>query len=204
MALGKRDPSKKPLLFGESYENAIDKEMDRNLMIENDPGWIPGYSEQVRANEISAIDPTQRNFTTAREFKTSSGVQLRDHYLQTFGAEAKPLPMRLKWVRVSGMDGTENKNVRTDLAVYKRDGYQFASKELLEKHGYTVPPVAEVGADGLIRRGDVALMYVDAERAKLIDLRAARERSEREQPALQPGIEIVEHQRESNYVLPSQ
>ena len=172
-------------------------------MIQNDPGWIPGYSEQVRANELDSIDPTIRNFTTAREFKVADGTQLREHYFKMLGKTPTPLPVRMKWVRVAGMDGTENTNVRTDMAVYKRDGYKFATAEVLAAHGYDVPPVAEVGADGLIRRGDVALMYVDADRAQVIDARKARERAEADVLSAQPGISI-EHQRESNYVLPTQ
>ena len=201
--MNRKDPAKKPLAFGTSYEQEIELEMERNQMIQNDPGWIPGYSEQVRANEIANIDPTQRNFTTGREFKSKDGTQLQQHYFRMLGKTPKPLPVRFKWVRVSGMDGTENKNVRTDMAVYTRDGYKFAKLEDLQAHGYEVPPVAEIAADGLIRRGDVALMVVDAEGAKKIEARKALERAEADTPSVQPGI-TVERTRESNYVLPPQ
>lgn len=190
---------RKPLLFGTDYADDIDRLVELREEMEGDPGWIPGYSEQVRANEISRIDPTLENFTTDRRMKTADGVQLREHYLGRYG-QPKPLPIRLKWVRVVGMDGSENQNVRTDMIRYRADGYRIITESELQALGYGTPPAATVAADGTIRRGDVALMAVDAERALANDARKARENAEREEAAIADTI-AVEHSRESNYVL---
>jgi hypothetical protein len=191
--------TRKPLLFGSDYGADVERMLNATEEMQGDPGWIPGYSEQVRANEIGGIDPTLENFTTDRRMKSADGVQLREHYIKKYG-EPKPLPVRLKWVRVVGMDGTENQNVRTDMITYLADGYRPVTLAELRGFGYGMPPAATEAADGTIRRGDVALMAVDAERAFANDARKARENAEREQSATADTIS-VERSRESNYVL---
>lgn len=192
-------PRRKPLLFGTDYGQEIERLLSSSEEMQNDPGWIPGYSEQLRANEIAGIDNTLENFTTDRRMKNRDGVQLREAYLRQYG-EPKPLPGRFKWVRVAGMDGTENNNVRTDLRPYWIDGYRPATEEMLKSLGYGKPPAAEVAADGTLRRGDVALMFVDEKGARAIDQRKARENAEREHGAIADGISI-ERKRETNHTL---
>ena len=193
-----KTPRTKPLLFGTSLIEDIERMASQSEMMESEPGYIPGYSEQVRANEIANIDPSVDNFTTSKHIKID-GLNLRDHYLKMYGTP-KPLPVRFKWVRVEDMRGEENApNVRKDLLPYLKDGYKVAKTEDLERFNYGVPPAAVVGADGTIRRGDVALMVVDAEGAARSDARKARENADRESGAGYPGIS-VERNRESNYV----
>ena len=189
----------KPLLFGTTYADEIERLAALGETMENDAGYIPGYSEQVRANEIAKIDPTIENFTTSRHIKTKEGLNLRDHYLKKYG-DPRPLPVRFKWVRVEDMRGDEGApNVRKDLLPYLKDGYKIATQDDLNAHSYGMPPAANVAADGTIRRGDVALMVVDAEGAARADARKARENAERENGSAYPGIS-VERERQSNYV----
>ena len=190
---------KKPLLFGTTYADDIERLMETNEIMENDPGYIPGYSEAVRSWELSLIDPTVENFSTSRHIRTSEGLNLRDHYIKKYG-EPKPLPVRFKWVRVEDMKGDSNApNVRKDLVPYVKDGYTFATSDDLARYNYGVPPQAIVSADGTIRRGDVALVVVDAEGAKRADAKKARLKAERETGSSHPSIS-VEHTRQSNYV----
>lgn len=192
----------KPLLFGTTYAEDIERLTAVNEIMENDAGYIPGYSEQVRANEIANIDPTVENFTTSKHIKIN-GLNLRDHYIKMYGTP-KPLPVRFKWVRVEDQHGDDNTpNIRNDLLPYMKDGYKFVKTEDMEalskEYGYGMPPAGVVAPDGTIRRGDVALVVVDAEGAARADARKARENAEREAGSGYPGIS-VERNRESNYV----
>lgn len=191
----------KPFLHGADYAAELDRQISREETMSNDPGWIPGYSEQVRVNELARIDIEQRNFTTAREIKSKDGKQLREHYYAMYGVEPRTLPVRFKWVRVADSKGEQNENVRRDLQTYLDEGWTFASKEVLATHGYGTRESWNI-VDGTIRRGDVALMFVDADRAAMIDARRAREKAEREMISANADISI-EHHRESNFVLPS-
>lgn len=187
----------KPLLFGESLEKEVERAFDASSYAAeaSDPAWIPGYSEMIRARDILKAEYGSLTF------------RQRDKLLRDLGVtEYKAPSVDLMWGRVVGLDGQENDNVRLDMRAHKRDGYRVITKSELEALGYSVPESAHVEADGTIRRGDVALMAVDAERASANDKRRREEAAEREGQEGTFGSETgtfisVEAQRDRDFTL---
>lgn len=183
----------KPLLFGEKLEEETERILDRGgsyAAEANDPAWIPGYSEMIRARDLLGA-----------EYGSITHKQI-EHQMRLLGVtEYKAPPVDLMWGRVVGMDGTENDNVRLDMRSHTRDGYKVITKTELETLGYKVPESAFVAADGTIRRGDVALMAVDAKRAALNEKRKRAENEEREEPESAFGYISVEAERDRNFTL---
>ena len=130
-------PPRKPLLFAENpLADMRVKGMDARPD-HLDPSYIPGYSDVRWQNDL-------------RRAK---------------GQKTLPQNARAQWVRVSRRDGTTVRETDEGMMEWLRLGYRAAGLDDLKKLGWEMPPTAEVGADGLIRRGDLALFYVDAEQA---------------------------------------
>lgn len=191
------DKKNKPLLFSpdtaDETERAVNA-MDMSRVAEN-PNWIPGYSEYVIANELSKA-----------EYGSMSYQQRALRYRDLGVDGPKELPVHIKGLRVAGLDGATNDNVAIDLAQYQADGYRPMRVEDLERYGMKMPPLYHVAADGTIRRGDVALHFVDAEGAKRVRDRKDAETKDRETGSntvgATSGVPIhVEMQRDPNYSL---
>lgn len=188
----------KPLLFGETLEKETERAYDLPGYAgeANDPAWIDGYSQMIRARDILKAEYGSLTY------------RLRDKLLRDLGVtEYKAPPVDLMWGRVTGLDGKENDNVRLDMRAHNRAGYKVITKTDLEALGYSVPESAHVEADGTIRRGDVALMAVDAERARANEQRRRAEVAELEGTDGLTGQETgtfisVEASRDRDFTLP--
>lgn len=191
---------KKPLLW--DTELVDDTIADLDTISANDyaraaedPNWIPGYSEHVRANALAKAE------------YGSMAYQQRRYQMQQLGVgELKPLPIEITTVRIATLDGKTNDNISLDMARYRADGYQFVTPAVLERYGMRMPPLYSIAADGTIRRGDSALMYVDAQRAKLNDEIKLAETRARESTSStvgqSTGVHIdVEVERDDNFTL---
>lgn len=71
---------------------------------------------------------------------------------------------RAQWVRVGTTSATDVDY--SERIGFEMLGYQAVGEDDLEHLGWGMPPAAHVGPDGLIRRGDLALAYVDDKRAE--------------------------------------
>lgn len=139
------DVPRKPLIF---EKNPFEDERldDIEFSTANfDPSYIPGYGERRNENQHRA-------------------------------REGKPLlaSPRLQWVRIvkkSGLQVTESDEGMLD---WLKLGYRACGVDDLESLGFGFPPTAHVGADGLIRRGDLALFYVGEDRAERNRIRQKR------------------------------
>jgi len=186
---------KKPLLFGEELGDATARALSANALahVQDDPNWIPGYSEQMRMLELQGAE------------YGSMAYQQRAHQARALGiSEVKSPSVRFKPLRVAGLNGEINDNILMDLATYQSQGYRPATLADLERNGYAKPPLYTVAADGTIRRGDVALYVVDAEGAKAIADAKFRETKERENnrgaSGAESGVPIaVESNRDPNF-----
>lgn len=155
----------KPTLWGDTVtENERNHYLDEFAWTHFTPGWVPGYDEYVKANEIEG------NRTLTRAAK--------DKLLKDLGVQPKKLPIRVTWVRVAAPDGGRSYNAQIDLASWRRRGYRPANLAILEAAGMKLPPTAFVDADGTIRREDTALWFVDEERAAAYDRAKARSDAE--------------------------
>lgn len=142
--------SKKPLLWNDP---ATDESLlPRRLRQKLGADYIPGYSEIVFANDLS----------TSQQL---SEADKQEYYKKEFGVGPNVLPVEFKWVRVSGPQGQPTDSAREDTFNYRRMGYKPVNVETEEdfkaQFGFGFPPVAHIGADGMIRHRDSALFYVD-------------------------------------------
>jgi hypothetical protein len=156
-----KNPSEKPVLWGNNTTDSAQIHEEDNYAWEHfTPGYTPGYSEVVKVNQLAQSTV----LTTAQKEKLYKELRARP----------RELPMRLKWVRVSGPDGGRSYNANVDLATWRRLGYRPCTIDVLTNAGMKVPPTAHVETDGTIRREDVALWYVDAARARRNEIEQAR------------------------------
>ena len=129
---------RKPLIFA---ENPFDTErMDdvENRDANWDASYVPGYSEAKAHNE------------------TLAGK----------GKKAVPIP-RLQWIRISNTAGRDLAATNDlQLLNYLKLGYCAMGLADLERYNYKMPPTSTVTAEGLIRRGDQALFFIDEQRAE--------------------------------------
>jgi len=95
----------------------------------------------------------------------------------------------LYWVRTSRVDGSDV-DYRDAVAV-SRLGYRAATVDDLSERGWAMPPAAHIGADGLIRREDLALAIVDKDIAKKNKDRLARKNAEFEGQTRQSETGVV-------------
>lgn len=185
----------KPLLWDTNPMEVTERELESNEMLRasNDPNWIPGYSEQRHAAALKNAE------------YGSMSYQQRDLQLKMLGVDnMDDPPIHITSVRVSNLAGEVNDNVMLDMAHYKKDGYKQMTVEDLERYGMRMPPLYHIAADGSIRRGDVALMFVDAQRAKLTRDRKDAETKDLEDNAntigALSGVAIsVEQSRDPNF-----
>lgn len=97
----------------------------------------------------------------------------QEYYKKEFGVGPNVLPVEFKWVRVSGPQGNPTDSAREDTFNYRRMGYKpvivEAEADFKTQFGFGFPPVAHIGADGMIRHRDSALFYVDRETADRLE-----------------------------------
>ena len=137
MSTTKTPVPRKPLLFGENPLNDLRvSNMEASGNI--DASFVPGYSNIRRINDLR----------------------------RARGEKTLPQSARAQWVRVQQRSGEYVAKTDEGMIEYSRLGYVAAGLDDLERLGWGMPPTASVGEDGLIRRGDLALFYVDAERAE--------------------------------------
>lgn len=151
----------KPVLFADERTDAekFDPKLHRGAL---DPSRIPGYSEQVQANDIAKADDLI--FRSANKGKTKEDIY------REIGASPGPLPVEFQWLRVSGAGGADAPSVLRELDHYvNSQGFRPAHfPDDFEPHGYGRPPSARVAEDGTIRRGpDVALYVRSGEVARM-------------------------------------
>lgn len=121
----------KPLMFG---DKALDFEQLEKFDEIMEAGWdsayIPGYSDKRRENELRVLK----------------------------GQKAIPLPLRFQWIRASTVNGKAV--ATTEMYNWARLGYRKATKEVLDEHGYGLPPAAFENPDGDIMKEDLVLAFV--------------------------------------------
>ncbi len=136
---------RKPLIF---ERNPFDDERldDIEFSAANfDPSYIPGYGEKRNDNQDRA----------------------------RAGKPLIPLP-RLQWVRIAKKGGFQVNESDEGMLDWLKLGYRACGVDDLASLGFGFPPTAHVGADGLIRRGDLALFFVAEDRAERNRLRQKR------------------------------
>ncbi len=106
-----------------------------------DSSYVPGFSELRHANSYA---------------KTLQGR--REGYTEV------ELPCNIAWIRYAGDHDYRG------MIEWRKKGYEIITvdtttgkAELLEKHGFGIPPAAQVTSDGMIRRDDTVLAYCDGE-----------------------------------------
>lgn len=149
---------RKPLIF---EKNPFDEERLDDLefaALNFDASYIPGYGEA----------------------RIKNAHRVRD------GLPPLPLP-RFQWVRISKRGGLTVTESDEGMVEWLRQGYRACGVEDLESMGFGFPPAGHVGSDGLIRRGDEALFFVDAERADRNRIRQTRINEEAVTREIQSG-----------------
>lgn len=150
--------SKKPVLFDTNALNDQQIASETNpLVIEHmDPAWVPGYSEVVKANDLS-------------QSKILSDADKAVYY-RRFGSGPKKLKYEFAWLRMVGPSGTVSYRADADRMQWSARGWRPVIVDLADPMKYlstlgitAVPPAAHVEPDGTIRRLDDALFYVDTE-----------------------------------------
>ena len=136
---------RKPLIF---EKNPFEDERldDIEFSTANfDPSYIPGYGERRNENQ---------------------------HRLRQ-GKPILPSP-RMQWVRIVKKSGLQVNESDEGMLDWLKLGYRACGVDDLESMGFGFPPTAHVGADGLIRRGDLALFFVGEDRASRNRIRQKR------------------------------
>lgn len=123
--------------FGDLPEGFNDpQEQDR------DNSYVPGFSDMRRARDVAIA-----------------------HYVRHKGERSaiQPLPVNLRWARNQNMKGDPDSSKQFG---HGGRGYRVATKTDVGQAWLTkLPPGAELGADGSIRKGDTVLMVCDAQQA---------------------------------------
>jgi hypothetical protein len=181
----------KPLLFGVIEE--ADSFVPRRIREKVGPDYIPGYSEQVMANDLS-------------DSNIISNDVKDKYYRRDFGTGPGELFYEFKWVRVTGPKGELSHSADEDAYHYTKQGYApvvVKSKEdFKDQFGYGFPPAARIGPDGMIRHRDVALFFVDRQTAdRLEDERMAANRQllGHNQPGGEPPSQLYDFNEEEHY-----
>lgn len=155
----------KPNLWSDT-RSAVER-FDPNKVMDNDPSRIPGYSEIVRANDVSQADDLI--FREAhREHK--GGIRTKEDAYASIGAKPRKLDVEFKWLPVSGVaGGSIPYALRGQVDKYRQMGFEIvridagkdpevAFREIFPTYGF--PPAGNVEADGTIRRGPDTALYV--------------------------------------------
>lgn len=169
--------SDKPLHFGESDEPDLARiaASSGEAGYHIDANYIPGYTEQVMANDISKAVRTPEG--------GGFGEQTKQEYYRRFGCEPKPLPVHITWIRATGTDGGPSFNANTRQAEWTRLGYRPVTKDdfkpdgLLGKLGYKPPPAAQLTPDGHYRNWDSEAWVVDGDRYRQNQARKEQEKN---------------------------
>lgn len=188
----------KPVIYGNSSTKA-EKRAERYVrdgrQHENEPphAFIPGYWEQVKANDISTGVADVSGGEKTRGITEDEKQELYSR----FGTEPAELPYHFQFVRTMDRTGNENAAVvkRTRLD-YEQKGYRPAKEEDFEpdgkfgKLGYEIPPDAEVLGDGTIRRIDTTLYYTEGDNYRRLE----REKRVPEKKK-RPDVQVYEEER---------
>lgn len=152
----------KPLMFGDSAFEDDKMEAIAAVDGEWDRSYVPGNSERVRENDTRSL----------------RGLA--------------PLPVaKLKWIPCSKPDGSAT-DMR-DMMPWFQLGYKYVEFKDFADLGITeIPPSAMQTADGLIRRGDLALAFVGEDRAKHNTLMQARINAEQQGTTVKGNVEVAE------------
>ena len=150
---------KKPLIFGEPMDEQ-EKTALRDPRLRDgghDPFYIPGYTEQLQANDI------------AGGHEAVMPEHVKRKYYQRFGKAPGELRHEFKWVRITNPSGGQSYNADIDATMYIQKGYRAVEVETKEdfekKYGCGFPPAASI-VDGKIRQLDVALFVIDGALAR--------------------------------------
>lgn len=178
--------AKKPLILAD--EHTPDErflESDTYVFEEHDSSYIPGYSEVVKANDLS----TSRRMTSDE----------KDRYYERWGTGPRRLPIQFVWLRVSNAAGGASHSAAIDRMTYTQAGFTMCRKEDFESLMDQYPDLlrgrpweegsAVLEADGTIRRLDSALFVAltDDPRYKAWQRRRAEEKARFEIPAEPTG-----------------
>jgi hypothetical protein len=176
--------SDKPLLF--ESEDLLGEDVIEELSLYGspDPSYIPGYSEIIRARDI-AKGETYINAKGQRIGLTETEKEVE---YRKIGAGPVETPYEFTWQAVSGPGNEPNPHVGRARMFAEMEGWKLitvkSKQDFIEKFGENIanfgwPPAADLDADGTIRRGDVALAFVDNRRAKAIERAKNLERERR-------------------------
>lgn len=165
-----------------------------------DPSYIPGYSEQVQANDIAATDDHiwyQQHLASGEDGRPQDGQTKEDVYKQ-IGRHPAPLPVEFMWLRTQDAAGLHSAQIAKDLMEYDRRRYRVAVwPNDFEPHGYGFPPAGHKEADGTIRRDDVTLYVVDGRAARAFKKAQQDYTQQLENPKGSGGNEVFENKRET-------
>ena len=160
------EKTSKPLIFGE--DPLGDERLDdfQYAMQHRDASYVPGYSEAKQQNELRVKD----------------------------GKPPIPMP-KLQWVRVKRRDGASYvADTDEGMVEWRRLGYKAMGVADLDRYGFGWPPAAGSGPtpDGLIcRGGDLALFFVDEERAERNRQARYQTIHETERDSLEKTVEVA-------------
>lgn len=184
----------KPLLWSDD-RSALER-FDPNKVRDLDPSRIPGYSEIVKANDISKADDLE--FREAHR-ENVGGIRTKEDAYKAIGAAPRKLRYEFKWLVVSGPSGGAIPYaLRGQMDKYRQQGFEpvtidagkdpeVAFREVFPECGF--PPNAHVEADGTIRRGyDLALYVRNGEVARRWEAYEAEQVAKRENAYRTPRI----------------
>lgn len=194
----------KPLLFADDVPAADKRAVELKYVREEfDKFYIPGYSEVVKANDLSK---------NRAQIIDQAGQTKQDYY-QRWGTGPRDLPFEFVWVRVTDPAGrTTGTNIGIDRFHYTEKGYRPCTVQDFERLKEKLPtldfpPAAEKAEDGTIRIQDSALFVVDTNDRRF--LLAQRDLAEANRAALNPrsdrrgdttGTSIDAWEEESGYI----
>lgn len=175
----------KPLAFPDADEPAEVYDEDYAMAAERgrDPSWVPGYSNKVKANDLSKSEELSRTD--------------KEDYYQRFGtAPENEMPYQFKWVRYSGPNGGNSNTANQNVATYKQKGYRFVTEDMVgqiqaKMPDFEIPPAASPDENGIVSRMDTALMVVDGERARALKQERQR-KADRQSHAADSEADVLE------------
>ena len=175
----------KPFLVPDAT-NDVERASETNPWIRqsHDPSYIPGYSEQVQANDLATGDDLE-----FRQRHRHLGNDPKAHFYRLIGAEPKPLAVEFAWLRVNDPGGNRSYNADVDLMEYTSDGYIPATVETLTKYGYGFPPAGHKAPDGTIRRLDTMLYFIDGSKARVLKAERSAEARAADEPKAEHGAD---------------
>jgi hypothetical protein len=166
--------SNKPVKFGE--QDASDDIPRRSAQLGNpgyhiDVNYIPGYTEQVLANDMAKAIKTD---------STGMSEETKQGYYQRFGRKPMPLPYHFMPLRVLN---TANEPLygNQQLMNFQRLGYRPAKAEdfkedgIFGRLGWQKPPAYQETPGGTFRNWDTELWFVDGDRYRYNEAQRAEQ-----------------------------